>query len=447
MPGGEQQVPSYWGLGVMPFLGLLAAIAVLPLMKTTRHWWERNVNRLIVSAICACLTVAYFLLTSRAVEIPQLLKHVIVDDYLPFIILLFSLYVISGGINLSGDLPAHAATNTAFLATGAVLANFIGTTGASMLLIRPLLQTNSERRHVTHTVIFFIFIVSNVGGCLLPIGDPPLFLGYLRGVPFLWTLVLWKEWAFCTLALLIVYFIWDSRAYKKEAIANIQRDEAIREPLRLRGSINFIWLAGIVLAVAFLDHNKPVPGTTWQPFALLREIVMLSFVAISLLTTPRGVRQANRFSYAPILEVAALFIGIFITMRVPLEVLQAQGARLGLNQPWEYFWATGMLSSLLDNAPTYIVFFQTANTLTTEPGPGILQLVNGKYMRTDLLIAISLGAVFMGANTYIGNGPNFMVKSIAEQAGVKMPGFLGYMFYSGMILLPLFGLVTLLFLL
>ena len=443
---GEAHVPQLWGLGILPFVVILGAIALLPLLPFSHHWWESNQNRFAVAITCAGVTVIYVLFESGASAVVTTLEHAIVAEYVPFIMLLFSLYVISGGINLRGDLAAHPSTNTAFLAVGAVIASVVGTTGASMLLIRPLLQTNRERRHVVHTVVFFIFLVSNIGGCLLPIGDPPLFLGFLKGVPFFWTLGLWKEWAFCCAALLVTYYIWDTIAYRKEEKRDIQRDETQKEPLRLSGAINFLWLGGVVAAVAFLVPGREIGGFTVFPF--MRELLMLGFVAMSLFTTSRGVREANKFNYAAIIEVAALFVGIFITMQVPLAVLKVQGASLGLDRPWEYFWTTGGLSSFLDNAPTYLVFFQTANAMTHAPGAGIITLVTGEYIRADLLIAISLGAVFMGAMTYIGNGPNFMVKSIAEQSGVRMPSFFGYMFrYSVPILVPLLIIVTLLFLL
>jgi Na+/H+ antiporter NhaD/arsenite permease-like protein len=440
-------VPRLWGVGILPFIGILSAIAILPLIHATHRWWESNRNRLIVSLVFAGATTVYYAIVEGAHSVPTMLENAVVGEYVPFIMLLFCLYVISGGINMRGDLPAHPITNTAFLAFGALIASLVGTTGASMLLIRPLLQTNSERKHVVHTVIFFIFLVSNIGGSLLPIGDPPLFLGYLRGVPFLWTLVLWKEWAFCCIALLITYFVWDSIAYKKETHRDIQRDETQRKPLQVRGLINLLWLAGVVVAVWQLVPQQPLAGTSFTVFPFMRELVMLMFVGLSLVTTPRGVRHDNRFNYAAIIEVAALFIGIFITMQVPLAVLNVKGAELGMDQPWEFFWATGGLSSFLDNAPTYLVFFQTANALTHAEGDGIFRLLDGNFIRTDLLIAISLGSVFMGANTYIGNGPNFMVKSIAEQSGVKMPSFFGYMIkYSLPILVPLFVLVTIIFL-
>jgi Na+/H+ antiporter NhaD/arsenite permease-like protein len=321
-----------------------------------------------------------------------------------------------------------------------------------MLLIRPLIQTNSQRRHVRHTVIFFIFLVSNIGGCLLPIGDPPLFLGYLFGVPFFWTMGLWAPWLVCCVILLVVYYALDRFAFRREAPAAIAADEKRREPLRLEGAPNLVWLLGVVCSVAFVVPGKEFPLLGFEVFPFLRELMMLGFVAISLRATPKAVREYNEFNYTAILEVAALFIGIFITMQVPIAFLNARGAALGVNEPWEFFWATGTLSSFLDNAPTYVVFFETAKVLPIDPGIATVALVMGERavgeVAEALLVAISLGAVFMGAMTYIGNGPNFMVKSIAEQAGIPMPSFFGYMFkYSIPILLPVFIAVTFLFLL
>ena len=442
----DQSPPALWS--VIPFVGLLLAIAILPLIRRTQHWWEHNRNRFLVSLAFAALTTGYYLAGFGGGKVAVILEHALLDEYLPFMVFLFSLYVISGGIRLSGDLPAHPATNTAFLAVGATIASIIGTTGASMLLIRPLLQTNSERRHVQHTVIFFIFLVSNIGGCLLPIGDPPLFLGFLRGVPFLWTLNLWVEWAFLCVILLVIYYVWDCRVYQREALRNLIVDETRVTGLKFEGTANFVLLFGVVLCVALIMPGKPLPGLSVHAFPFLRETALLAITAFSLMATPQRIRTQNRFNYSAILEVAALFLGIFITMQAPLEILRASGDRIGatLDSPWKFFWVTGALSSFLDNAPTYLVFFQIANSMTHEPGPGIFQLLDGNYIRTDLLVAISLGAVFMGANTYIGNGPNFMVKSIAEQSGVKMPSFLGYMAYSMAILIPLFVVVTILFL-
>jgi len=433
---------------VIPFLGILLTIATFPLIPRTAHWWESNKNRLIVSLCFAGATIVYYWLAYNPGKVIAVLEHAMIEEYVPFIILLFSLYVISGGISLRGDLAAHPATNTAFLGVGAIIASLVGTTGASMLLIRPLLQTNSERKHVKHTVIFFIFLVSNIGGCLLPIGDPPLFLGYLKGVPFLWTLNLWKEWAVLSGVLLIMYYIWDSMAYRHETKPDILRDETQVRPLSLEGKTNLLLLLGVVLDVALVKPGEPFLRTGVNAFPFMRELVMLGLVALSLKFTAPSIRRANKFNYAAIVEVAVLFIGIFIAMQPPLEILRSSGDEIGkvLDKPWKFFWITGGLSSFLDNAPTYLVFFQIADSMTHAPGHGIFQLLGGNYIRQDLLAAISLGAVFMGANTYIGNGPNFMVKSLAEQSGVKMPSFFGYMAYSIGILVPLFVIVTLLFL-
>ncbi|MHC5026672.1 MAG: sodium:proton antiporter [Planctomycetota bacterium] len=420
---GEAHAPDLWGIGILPFVGILGCIAALPLIPQTHHWWESNLNRLGVALGCGALTVLYYLFIADVAKVVTVLEHAIVAEYIPFIVLLFCLYVISGGISLTGDLEATPATNTAFLAIGAAIASFIGTTGASMLLIRPLLQTNRERKHVVHTVVFFIFLVSNIGGTLLPIGDPPLFLGFLYGVPFFWTMGLWKAWAVCCVLLLVVYFVWDTLAHKKETAADIRRDETQKQPLRLRGMVNFLWLGGVVFSVAFL----------------------------SLKSTPTGIREANQFNYAAILEVAALFVGIFIAMQVPIEVLKAFGPMLTENyitEPWQFFFATGGLSSFLDNAPTYVVFFELSKTMALPEGAGVVELTSGGIISTALLVAVSLGAVFMGAMTYIGNGPNFMVKAIAEQSGVKMPSFFGFMFkYSIPVLIPVFIIVVVMFLL
>ncbi len=455
---------------VTPFVALLLCIAVLPLVHRTEHWWHKNRNKLLVALALGAITLLYYLTRDFGVALhdPFLVELLhghhhsapgsetmlavlgnALMEYLPFISLLFSLYVISGGISVKGDIPAHPFTNVVFLAIGGVLASFIGTTGASMLLIRPLLKTNSERRHVVHTVIFFIFIVSNVGGSLLPIGDPPLFLGYLKGVPFLWTLNLWVEWLFVLVVLLVIYYFWDMVAYKKETPLDIRRDETQVRRITIDGKINFLFLAGVVFATGTLSPGKPFLDLdgAWVPFTFCRELVQLACVGLSLLLTTAGLRKENNFNYVAILEVACLFIGIFICMQVPIEILNAKGASLGIDTPRKFFWATGLLSSFLDNAPTYVVFFETANTLTQVHVPGeTIRLLTGQVIDLDHLIAISIGAVFMGANTYIGNGPNFMVKSIAEHAGVRMPSFFGYMGYSVCILVPIFLAVTFLLL-
>jgi Na+/H+ antiporter NhaD/arsenite permease-like protein len=396
---------------------MLVTIAACPLLFP--HWWEANRNKLAISGALGLPVVGwYWVRSSHAVaETAQ--------DYVSFIILLAGLYTISGGIRLSGNLPATPLVNTSFLAAGALLASFVGTTGASMLLIRPLLETNRERRHVTHSVVFFIFLVSNIGGLLTPLGDPPLFLGYLMGVPFRWTFGLWRPWLAMVTALLAVYFVWDSVRYRQEASRRLRQDRAETEPLALRGVVNVLWLLGVVAAVALLR-------APW------REVAIVGLAALSVWTSPLGVRKANAFTTYPIVEVAVLFLGIFATMIPALELLRTRGGELGVREPWQFFWTTGMLSSFLDNAPTYVTFLALAQ------GLGLPGEVVGVPER--LLAAISLGAVFMGANTYIGNAPNFMVKAIAEEAGVRMPSFVGYMAYSGAVLLPLFALLTVLFL-
>jgi Na+/H+ antiporter NhaD/arsenite permease-like protein len=434
--------PAIWS--IIPFVTLLLAIAVLPLIPSTQHWWENNQNRLIVSVGLGAITLLYYLLSYGGSHVATLLDHAVLHEYVPFILLLFSLYVISGGISLRGDLAAHPGTNTAILAVGALIASFIGTTGASMLLIRPLLKTNSERHHVRHTVIFFIFLVSNIGGCLLPIGDPPLFLGYLRGVPFMWTLGLWPQWLMATAILLVVYFVWDSWAYRHEAKKDIARDERESQPLRLSGTLNFVWLFLVVVCVAVVKPGEPLPILGFVPFPFMREILMLGLAALSLKLTAPKIRSDNQFNYHAILEVAALFIGIFICMQAPMDILKASGESLSslLSSPGRFFWATGGLSSFLDNAPTYLVFFQTGVTMTPPTATDVVQLAGGGTILATTLVAISVGSVFMGAMTYIGNGPNFMVKAIAEQSGVRMPSFFGYMVYSVVILIPIFILVT-----
>jgi Na+/H+ antiporter NhaD/arsenite permease-like protein len=401
---------------VLPFVAMLLAIALFPLWLP--HWWESNRNKLVVAAVLGAPVLVLYL-----VRQPRALTHM-AGDYVSFIVLLTGLYVIAGGVLLRGDLEATPLVNTTFLAIGSLLASFIGTTGASMLLIRPLLQTNRERARVTHTVVFFTFLVSNIGGMLTPLGDPPLFLGYLQGVPFAWTFRLWPQWLLMTASLLMLYYIWDTRHHAHETREALRRDHTQIEPLRIRGALNGFWLAGVVAAVAFL--HEPV-----------RELAILALAGISLWRTPKAIRRANQFAAAPMVEVAVLFLGIFLTMIPALELLHVRGGELGVREPWHFFWATGALSSFLDNAPTYLTFLALAQ------GLGLPAEVVG--MPHVILAAISVGAVAMGANTYIGNAPNFMVKAIAEAGGVRMPSFFGYMAYSGAVLLPLFAIVTILF--
>jgi Na+/H+ antiporter NhaD/arsenite permease-like protein len=436
--GAERHLaPHHWA--VIPFTLLLAAIAVLPLMEATAHWWESNRNKFFVAMNLALITLAYLALLHPSGSLGYagtVLMHTIVQDYIPFIVLLFSLYTISGGIRIEGDLRAHSGTNGAFMLIGGFLASLIGTTGAAMLLIRPLLETNRERKFVSHTVVFFIFIVCNCGGLLLPLGDPPLFLGYLQGVPFLWTLRLWPSWLLVNGLLLSVYFLWDRLYYyPRESVVDRVRDKLEQRPLRFTGVWpNGLLLGGVIFSVALLSPDQAFPGTDWFPWFYLREAVQLGLVALSLLLGPRLVRDANGFNYLAIIEVAALFIGIFICMQPALQILNLEGGSLGIDSPTRYFWSSGWLSSVLDNAPTYLVFFNTARGTGTDLPPDAI------------LAAISMGAVMMGAMTYIGNGPNFMVKSIAESSGIKMPSFFGYCIYSFLILLPILALNAWLFL-
>jgi Na+/H+ antiporter NhaD/arsenite permease-like protein len=382
------------------------------------HWWEPNRNKLLLATALGLPVLALYLARD-----PAALAHV-AEEYVSFMVLLAGLYVISGGILLRGDLEATPLVNTGFLALGTALASLIGTTGASMLLIRPLLQTNRERTRVRHTVVFFIFLVSNIGGMLTPLGDPPLFLGYLQGVPFTWTLRLTPHWLFMVAVLLAAYFLWDTLEHRREPGPALVRDRVELEPLSVRGGANALALLGVVAAVAALR-------APW------REVVIGALTAASVWRTPGEIRRANGFTAYPIVEVAVLFFGIFLTMMPALELLRTHGAALGVREPWQFFWATGVLSSFLDNAPTYLVFLTLGQTLAQAD-----EVVG---MSHGVLAGISVGAVAMGANTYIGNAPNFMVKAIAEEAKVPMPSFVGYMLYSGALLLPLFVAVTLIF--
>lgn len=457
------QPPPPAVFATLPFIAMLGAIAILPLFTRTEHWWEHNRNRLIVAVGLALLTLFYYAFLyghgiedhfshEHSVSGPGLpaawtvLKNAMLVEYVPFIVLLFSLYVISGGIHIKGSLVGTPRLNAQIVLLGGTLASFIGTTGAAMLLIRPLIRANRHRQHVAHTVVFFIFVVCNTGGCLLPIGDPPLFLGYLRGVPFLWTLHLWPMWILTNLGLSGIYFAWDTYRYRGEMMRMAMdpgREEADEEvvPLAIEGALNFAWLLGVILCVALLDPARPVPGTEWHAPVFLREVTMLGLTALSLMLTTTDIRRSNVFNYDAILEVAALFIGIFICMQAPIQILNVYGPELGLNAAWKYFWGSGLLSSFLDNAPTYVVFFETARSVAD---PGNADLV--AHVTPIHLVAVSLGSVFMGSMTYIGNGPNFMVKAIAEQSNIRMPSFFGYMIYSCAFMLPMCIVICVVFL-
>jgi Na+/H+ antiporter NhaD/arsenite permease-like protein len=401
---------------IAPFVTLLAGLAILPLAAP--RFWHSNLHKLAASAACGLPVLVLYARNAPA----GLLRAG--GDYVSFIVLLGSLFVVSGGVLMDGDIEATPRANTVMLACGAVLASLIGTTGASMLLIRPLIHTNRQRRHTVHTFVFFIFVVSNVGGALTPLGDPPLFLGYLLGVPFTWPLRLFPIWLFTCLLLLALYVAFDTAAWRRETARALQAERTEIKPMRLVGTHNLALLGGIVAAAALFD----------EPW---REIVMVLFAAVSWLSTSHHIRRGNQFTFHPILEVACVFGGIFVTMLPAMDLLRMHGASLGIREPWHFFWATGLLSSFLDNAPTYLAFFALGQGLHLSPD------IAG--MPHHILEAISAGAVFMGANTYLGNGPNFMVRAIAEARGIIMPSFGGYMLYSGAILLPTFLVVTLVF--
>lgn len=400
---------------VAPFAALLLCIALLPLVA--EPWWGSNTNKAIVALLLGVPTAVYVGLGDL-----HLVLHAL-HEYVAFILLLATLYIVSGGLVLRGDIEATPLANTGFLAIGALLANVVGTTGASMLLIRPLLRTNQQRERVRHIPVFFIFVVSNMGGMLTPLGDPPLFLGYLRGVPFFWTLRLVPVWAFGVGSVLAIFYLWDRWAHARETRMAQQQDRAERQPLRLSGGVNILFLAGVVAAV-FL----PSP---W------RELAMAAMAGLSLRLTPRELREENGFTFHPISEVAVLFAGIFLTMVPALEILRSRGGELGLTHAWQFFWTTGALSSFLDNAPTYVSFLSLAQGLSLAPE--VAQVSH------KMLLAISAGAVFMGANSYIGNGPNFMVKAIADEANVRTPSFFGYMGFAALVLWPVFLVTTLIF--
>jgi Na+/H+ antiporter NhaD/arsenite permease-like protein len=434
------QLPM-WTL--VPFAAMLLAIAVLPL--TTPHWWEHNRNKGIVAALLSVPLALYLVVVWGEGGTHELLEKGM--EYLSFLLLLGSLFVISGGIYVQGSLSGTPLVNTALIGLGGLLASFIGTTGASMVLIRPILRANASRTQRAHIVVFFIFVVSNCGGLLTPLGDPPLFLGFLKGVPFEWTLQLWKEWLLVNGLLLVIFHIWDEVVLNREERQRpgSQLEQVMQhEPLRIKGLHNVLFLGGIVATIYAAGRGLGNAGQSW-PYGI-QEGLMLLIALVSYAVTSGEIRRSNHFGFGPIIEVAVLFAGIFVTMIPALLILNARGSQLGVDTPAEFFWATGVLSSFLDNAPTYLTFAATACGSHGVP-------LEGRYLATflaqagagQILAAISCGAVFMGANTYIGNGPNFMVKAIAEENGVRMPSFFGYMLYSGAVLVPVFVIVTLVF--
>lgn len=442
---------SVLGLGwALPFVGILLSIALLPLLAP--RFWHHHFGK--VAAFWALAFILPFAVTHASGTVASEMTHAILLDYVPFVILLTSLFTIAGGILVTGNLHGSPRLNTTFLAIGTLLASVIGTTGASMVLIRPLLRANDGRRHNVHVVVFFIFLVSNIGGSLTPLGDPPLFLGYLRGVGFFWTTAhMLAEMAFAVVILLVLFWFLDSRLYHGDKDFIGIADPTPDTPnIGISGKINFALLAVVVGAVLVSGSWKP--GVSFPVFGLhlelqniVRDLVLVGAAIASLILTPSGLREKNGFEWGPMLEVGKLFAAIFITIIPVIAMLKA--AENGAFAPLValvtgpdgtpinamYFWMTGLLSSFLDNAPTYLVFFNLAGGDPVE--------LMGPLART--LVAISCGAVFMGANSYIGNAPNFMVKAIAESAGVKMPSFFGYMAWSVGILVPVFVLVTLVF--
>jgi Na+/H+ antiporter NhaD/arsenite permease-like protein len=441
-PAAPGFVPPVWT--VLPFIGMLLSIALFPLAAP--HFWEHHYPK--VSVFWLVVGIGAMVLSVPA---GMTVGHAFgarffstTEEYVAFIVLLASLFIISGGIHISGHLPGTPAVNTAILFAGGVLASAIGTTGASMVLIRPLIRANEGRKYQVHLVVFFIFIVSNIGGVLTPIGDPPLFLGFLQGIPFEWTLKLAPLWAVCILPLLAVFYAWDAVLAKREGWHHSHAGLHFR----VAGKRNIVLMLGVVAAVILsgvlhFETSISVFGLgELHVESLMRDGSQIALAGLSLWLTAHSIRRGNNFTYGPIREVAILFLGIFATMIPALMLLNARGAELGLDSPAKYFWASGLLSSFLDNAPTYLTFLAT--------GMGSLNLHNAadllhSHQGVLILEAVSAGSVFMGANTYIGNGPNFMVKAIAEQHGVKMPSFFGYMLYSCGLLLPLFLAVTLIF--
>jgi Na+/H+ antiporter NhaD/arsenite permease-like protein len=422
------------------------SIALLPLLAL--HTWEHHHGK--IAALWGLLVLVPVALLIGPSTALQALIHTALLEYIPFILLLLALFTVAGGIVVRGNIHGAPITNTTLLALGAVLASLIGTTGASMVMIRPVMRANDNRRHNVHVVVFFIFLVSNIGGSLTPLGDPPLFLGFLRGVDFFWTTQnLWRETLFVSVLLLVVFFLLDWAIYRKEGV--VRPDPTPDTGISVAGGINFPLLAiiiGAILMSATLDLGRvAIMGVEVELANMLRDVIMIAVVWTSLVRTPKRYRIENGFTWGPIQEVAKLFAGIFLTIIPVLAMLRAGSAGAfaplvalvshpdGSANNAAYFWLTGGLSSFLDNAPTYLVFFELAG--------GDAQQLMTKGAVT--LTAISAGAVFMGANSYIGNAPNFMVYAIARGGGVRMPGFFGYILWSSAILLPVFLLTTLVF--
>ena len=438
----------------IPFAGILLCIAVLPLVAG--EWWEHHQPMVVI--LWSLLFLIPFGVVNGAGAAAESALECIVNDYLTFIVLLFGLFCVAGNITLEGDLAGSPRINVALLLFGTMLSSLVGTTGASMLMVRPVLKMNSWRKHRRHIMVFFIFLISNIGGCLTPIGDPPLLMGFSRGVPFAWSLRLLPMLVINAAILLFVFYWVDMRAYRKDMAEGRKPD--ISKPgtqVRIRGLHNVAFLVMIVAAVilsgtmpnmpAFQDARGQVLGVTLfgnvrltLPSVIEIAIILLAAL-LSFRTTDVSVRKSNHFTWGAIQEVAVLFVGIFITMKPALMLLEAHGGELGLTTPFQMFWATGALSSFLDNTPTYLVFLTTACAQGFQKG---LSTTLGT-VPIQMLEAISCGAVFMGANTYIGNAPNFMVKSISDENGIRMPSFFGYILWSVCFLVPVFLLDAVIF--
>ena len=429
----------------IPFAGMLLSIAICPLVNGA--WWEKFKGAAVL--FWSLLFLVPFAIGNGAGTALNHFLEVILGDYISFIVLLFGLFCVAGNIRIRGTLAGTPKVNVLLLLIGTLLSSWVGTTGASMLLIRPVIRANSWRKRKVHTMVFFIFLVSNIGGCLTPVGDPPLLMGFMHGVPFTWSFHLLPVFLLNVVLLLALYFIIDSRAYKKD-LADGAKPKA-SEKIGLEGAHNLIFLLCIVGAVilsgslaninAFFGNGIKIEGEVTLTFATMIEMAIILLSAfLSFKTTKKEVRTANNFSWGAIQEVAVLFIGIFITMIPALLILSARGSELGITKNWQMFWATGALSSFLDNTPTYLVFFETAVSLHATN-----EAIGSVMIPQTMLMAISCGAVFMGANTYIGNAPNFMIKSIAEENNIKMPSFFGYLFWSVCCLVPVFLIDTLIF--
>ncbi len=438
----EQFIHSAWSM--IPFILMLLMIAIGPLV--IEKWWEKNLNKLIVSLILGGITSICLIVGGMGHE----LAHQIFFDYVPFFILLLALYVITGGIHLQGDIEAKPSINTLFLGIGFVLASIMGTTGSAMLLIRPVIKTNQQRKYKVHTILFFIALVANCGGLLTPLGDPPLFMLFLRGAPFTWFLKMFPAWFFTGAVLLTIYYFVDRHYYKMESKEDLEADSREIQPLRVTGCLNFVYLLGVILSVAFINAGTiPAMGDPHAPILIkyLREIMLVILLLLSLWTTKKEIRyERNKYTWGSIIEVGVVFLGIFATMTPALAYLNAHAAQLSLHAPWQFYYSTGLLSSFLDNTPTAVAFHSVATGLTPEQMIAFGSPLVARVPKV-ILKAISIGAVFFGAMTYIGNGPNFMVKAIAEENGIKMPSFFGYMVkFSLIILLPVYILVQLIFL-